>query len=49
VLGQHKLLFLAWLPFSGYLLYAGKLSRKELVAEERAKAEAAMQQTGTTG
>jgi AhpD family alkylhydroperoxidase len=29
VLGQHKLLFLAWLPFSGYLLYAGKLSRKD--------------------
>ena len=27
--GQHKLLFLAWLPFSGYLLYAGKLSRKD--------------------
>ena len=29
VLGQHKLLFLAWLPFSGYLLYAGKLSRTD--------------------
>ena len=29
VLGQHKLLFLAWLPFSGYLLYAGKLFRKD--------------------
>src|SRR3981189_318720 len=29
VLGQHKLLFLAWLPFSGYLLYAGKLSRSD--------------------
>ena len=29
VLGQHKLLFLAMLPFSGYLLYAGKLSRKD--------------------
>lgn len=29
VLGQHKLLFLAWLPFSGYLLYAGKLSRRD--------------------
>src|ERR1700722_629655 len=29
VLGQHRLLFLAWLPFSGYLLYAGKLSRKD--------------------
>ncbi|AJR25845.1 MULTISPECIES: long-chain-fatty-acid--CoA ligase [Sphingobium] len=27
----------------------GKLSRKELVAEERAKAEAAMRQTGTAG
>ena len=27
VLGQHKLLFLAWLPFSSYLLYAGKLPR----------------------
>src|SRR6201999_1672218 len=29
VLGQHRLLFLAWLPFSAYLLYAGKLSRKD--------------------
>jgi AhpD family alkylhydroperoxidase len=29
VLGQHRLLFLAWLPFSGYLLYAGKLSRTD--------------------
>src|SRR6185312_9828174 len=29
VLGQHKLLFLAWLPFSAYLLYAGKLSRQD--------------------
>jgi AhpD family alkylhydroperoxidase len=29
VLGQHRLLFLAWLPFSGYLLYAGKLSRQD--------------------
>ena len=29
MLGQHKLLFLAWLPFSGFLLYAGKLSRKD--------------------
>ena len=29
VLGQHRLLFPAWLPFSGYLLYAGKLSRKD--------------------
>ena len=29
VLGQHKLLFLAWLPFSAYLLYAGKLSRRD--------------------
>src|SRR5260370_28021453 len=29
VLGQHRLLFLAWLPFSSYLLYAGKLSRKD--------------------
>ena len=29
VIGQHRLLFLAWLPFSGYLLYAGKLSRKD--------------------
>ncbi len=29
VLGQHRVLFLAWLPFSGYLLYAGKLDRKD--------------------
>jgi alkylhydroperoxidase family enzyme len=29
VLGQHQLLFLAWLPLSGYLLYAGKLSRHD--------------------
>jgi AhpD family alkylhydroperoxidase len=29
VIGQHRLLFLAWLPFSSYLLYAGKLSRKD--------------------
>jgi AhpD family alkylhydroperoxidase len=29
VLGQHRLLFLAWLPFSGYLLYAGKLPRTD--------------------
>jgi alkylhydroperoxidase family enzyme len=29
VLGQHRLLFLAWLPFSAYLLYAGKLSRRD--------------------
>jgi AhpD family alkylhydroperoxidase len=29
VLGQHRLLFLAWLPLSGYLLYAGKLSRRD--------------------
>jgi AhpD family alkylhydroperoxidase len=30
VLGQHKLLFLAWLPYSGVLLGPlGKLSRKE--------------------
>jgi alkylhydroperoxidase family enzyme len=29
VLGQHRLLFLSWLPFSGYLLYAGKLSRRD--------------------
>lgn len=29
VLGQHKLLFLAWLPFAAYLLYAGKLPRKD--------------------
>lgn len=29
VLGQHKLLFLAWLPFSGVLLNWGKLSRQD--------------------
>ena len=29
VLGQHRLLFLAWLPFSAYLLYAGKLPRTD--------------------
>jgi AhpD family alkylhydroperoxidase len=29
VLGQHRLLFLAWLPISAYLLYAGKISRKD--------------------
>ena len=29
VLGQHRLLFLAWLPLSGYLLGAGKLSRHD--------------------
>lgn len=29
VLGQHKLLFLAWLPVSGMLLLTGKLSRKD--------------------
>ena len=29
VLGRHKLLFLVWLPLSGYLLYAGKLSRHD--------------------
>ena len=29
MLGQHRLLFLAWLPFCGYLLYVGKLSRKD--------------------
>ncbi len=29
VLGQHRLLFLAWLPFSAYLLYGGKLSRPD--------------------
>jgi alkylhydroperoxidase family enzyme len=27
--GLHRPLFLAWLPFAGYLLYAGKLSRKD--------------------
>ena len=29
VLGQHRLLFLAWLPFSGILLGLGKLKRAE--------------------
>jgi AhpD family alkylhydroperoxidase len=29
VLGQHKLLFLAWLPLSSILLYFGRLSRKD--------------------
>ncbi|MGE2733654.1 carboxymuconolactone decarboxylase family protein [Mycolicibacterium vaccae] len=29
VLGRHRLLFWAWLPLSGYLLYAGKLSRRD--------------------
>ena len=29
VLGQHRLLFLAWLPFSAYLLDAGKLPRRD--------------------
>ena len=29
VLGQHKLLFLSWLPVSGMLLYWGRLSRKD--------------------
>ena len=28
-LGQHKLLFLAWLPVSAVLLYLGKLSRRD--------------------
>lgn len=28
-IGQHKLLFLAWLPYSGVLLNWGKLSRKD--------------------
>jgi len=28
-LGIHKPLLLAWLPFGGYLLYAGKLSRRD--------------------
>ena len=28
-LGQHKLLFIAWLPFSGVLLKWGKLSRRD--------------------
>ncbi len=29
VLGQHRPLFLVWLPLSGYLLGAGKLSRRD--------------------
>jgi AhpD family alkylhydroperoxidase len=29
VIGQHKLLFLAWLPYSGVLLNWGKLSRRD--------------------
>jgi AhpD family alkylhydroperoxidase len=29
VIGQHKLLFLAWLPFSGVLLNWGKLPRRD--------------------
>lgn len=29
VLGQHKLLFLAWLPYSGVLLNWGKLTRQD--------------------
>jgi AhpD family alkylhydroperoxidase len=29
VLGQHKSLFLAWLPLAAFLLYAGKLSRAD--------------------
>ncbi len=29
VLGRHRLLFLAWLPLSAYLLGAGKLSRRD--------------------
>jgi alkylhydroperoxidase family enzyme len=29
VLGQHRLLFLAWLPYSSALLYSGKLSRQD--------------------
>lgn len=29
VLGQHRLLFLTWLPLSAHLLYAGKLSRRD--------------------
>ena len=41
VLGQHKLLFLAMLPFWGYLLYAGKLSRKDAdVAQSHSVEEA---------
>jgi AhpD family alkylhydroperoxidase len=29
VLGRHKSLFVVWLPLSAYLLYAGKLSRRD--------------------
>ncbi|MDN4517528.1 carboxymuconolactone decarboxylase family protein [Mycolicibacterium austroafricanum] len=29
VLGQHRLLFLTWLPLSAHLLYVGKLSRHD--------------------
>ena len=29
VIGQHKLLFVLWLPFSGFLLNWGKLSRRD--------------------
>ena len=29
VIGQHRLLFLAWLPYSGLLLGRGKLSKQE--------------------
>ena len=29
VLGQHRLLFLAWVPYSSVLLYTGKLSRQD--------------------
>lgn len=29
VLGRHRLLFLAWLPLSAYLLGAGKLTRRD--------------------
>lgn len=29
VLGRHRLLLPVWLPLSGYLLYAGKLSRRD--------------------
>jgi AhpD family alkylhydroperoxidase len=29
VLGQHRVLFLVWLPLSAYLLGAGKLSRRD--------------------
>ena len=29
VLGQHRLMFPVWLPLSAYLLYGGKLSRRD--------------------